>query len=239
VRCRCGRLISVEYTQEILKYLLFEFDGTSVKLKPTNRSKDNVSHAEFWSSAVLAEWKNTVGRYSKGRFKVLLVRHATPVFPGSSGFDDHQRPLTAKGVQAAIRLRKELKQVSIDAIYSSPYARAIQTVRPLAQSRSLEVQATPDFREHALAGELLTNWHESLETAWKDFDHRFPGGATMRETQTRGLNALERIRLELPGGTVAIGGHGTLFSLMLNAIEPRVGCVSPRHASACGVHDHA
>jgi hypothetical protein len=47
----------------VLKYLLFEFDRYTVKLKPTNGSKDNVSHAEFWSSAVLAERKNTVGRY--------------------------------------------------------------------------------------------------------------------------------------------------------------------------------
>jgi hypothetical protein len=29
------------------KYLLFKFDCSIVKLKPTNRSKDNVSHAEF------------------------------------------------------------------------------------------------------------------------------------------------------------------------------------------------
>jgi hypothetical protein len=35
-----------------LKYLLFKFDRFTVKLKPTNGSKDSVSHTEFWSSAV-------------------------------------------------------------------------------------------------------------------------------------------------------------------------------------------
>jgi hypothetical protein len=35
-----------------IKYLLFKFDCFIVKLKPTNGSKDDVSHAEFWSSAV-------------------------------------------------------------------------------------------------------------------------------------------------------------------------------------------
>jgi 2,3-bisphosphoglycerate-dependent phosphoglycerate mutase len=156
--------------------------------------------------------------------KILLVRHATPVLPGSSGLDDHQRPLTPDGVRDAQSLADGLKEIQIHAVYSSPYARAIQTVQPLAQSRSLEVQTIPDFREHALAGELLPNWRESLEMAWKDFDHRFPGGETMRETQARGFNALERIRLEHPIGTVTIGGHGTIFSLILNAIEPRVDC---------------
>jgi 2,3-bisphosphoglycerate-dependent phosphoglycerate mutase len=155
---------------------------------------------------------------------VLLVRHATPVFPGSSGLDDHQRPLTPDGMRHAQTLADGLEETRIHAIYSSPYSRAIQTVTPLAQSRSLQVQTIPDFREHALAGELLPNWRESLEMAWKNFDHRFPGGETMRETQARGWNALERIRLEHPNGTVAIGGHGTIFSLILNTIEPRVDC---------------
>jgi 2,3-bisphosphoglycerate-dependent phosphoglycerate mutase len=155
---------------------------------------------------------------------VLLVRHATPVFPGSSGLDDYQRPLSPDGMRAVHSLADGLEQLSIDAVYSSPYARAIQTVQPFAQSRSLEVQTIPDFREHALAGELLPNWRESLEIAWKDFDHRFVGGETMRETQARGWNALERILLEHPNGTVAIGGHGTIFSLILNTIEPRVDC---------------
>jgi 2,3-bisphosphoglycerate-dependent phosphoglycerate mutase len=159
--------------------------------------------------------------------KVLLVRHATPVFPGSSGLDDHQRPLTPDGMRDAHALADGLAQLSIDVVYSSPYARAIQTVQPLADVRSLEVQTVADFREHALAGELVPNWREALEMAWKNFDHCFPGGETMRETQARGFNALEKIRLERmrrahPNGTVAIGGHGTMFSLMLHKIDPRV-----------------
>jgi hypothetical protein len=62
-------------TRVIAKDLLFKFDGKSVKLKPTNGSKDNVSHAEFWRPKparccfgarrvlrFLAERKNGVGR---------------------------------------------------------------------------------------------------------------------------------------------------------------------------------
>jgi 2,3-bisphosphoglycerate-dependent phosphoglycerate mutase len=156
--------------------------------------------------------------------KVLLVRHASPVLPGTSGLDDHQRPLTPDGVRDAQSLADTLEDTQIHAVYSSPYARAIQTVKPFAQSRSLEVQTITDFREHALAGELLPDWRVSLELAWKDFDHRFPGGETMRETQARGWNALGKIRIEHPNGGVVIGGHGTIFSLLLNAIEPRVDC---------------
>jgi 2,3-bisphosphoglycerate-dependent phosphoglycerate mutase len=156
--------------------------------------------------------------------KVLLVRHAAPILPGTSGLDDHQRPLTSDGIRDALALAQGLDQTHIDAVYSSPYARAIQTVRPLAQPRALEVQLIPDFREHALTGELLANWRESLETAWKNIDHRFPGGETMRETQTRGCNTLEKLRLKHANGTVVIGGHGTIFSLMLARIKPRIDC---------------
>ena len=156
--------------------------------------------------------------------KVLLVRHAIPVFPGSSGLDDHQRPLIPEGIRDALALAQGLEQTTISAVYSSPYARAIQTVQPLAQSRSLEVQTIDDFREHALARELLADWRESLELAWNNFDHRFPGGETMRETQARGFNALERLKLKHSNGTIAVGGHGTIFSLLLNAIESRIDC---------------
>ena len=51
--------LSDEWLRELQAVLIappFEFDCFIVKLKPTNRSKDNVSHAEFWNSA--AFWQN-------------------------------------------------------------------------------------------------------------------------------------------------------------------------------------
>jgi 2,3-bisphosphoglycerate-dependent phosphoglycerate mutase len=72
--------------------------------------------------------------------KVLLVRHAAPVLPGTPGFDEHTRPLTVESAEAARALSQQLGSRTIDAVYSSPYRRAVETVAPLARPRWLEVQ---------------------------------------------------------------------------------------------------
>jgi phosphohistidine phosphatase SixA len=55
---------------------------------------------------------------------VLLIRHADPVAPGTAGFDEFTRPLTAKGIRDAERLGEMHAATQIDAAYSSPYQRA-------------------------------------------------------------------------------------------------------------------
>ncbi len=123
-----------------------------------------------------------------------------------------------------MELAENLKPLPIDAVYSSPYRRAIQTVEPIAQARGLDVRAIEELREHALAIEPIPDWKDVLGRAWTDFDFALPGAETMRETQSRGLRALETIRERHATGIVAVGGHGTIFSLMLHAFEPRVDC---------------
>ncbi|HLX05395.1 MAG TPA: histidine phosphatase family protein, partial [Candidatus Binatus sp.] len=70
---------------------------------------------------------------------VLLVRHAEPVAPGTVGFDEFTRPLTAKGIRDAEQLREILTSTRIDAAYSSPYLRARQSIEPIAQARGLAI----------------------------------------------------------------------------------------------------
>jgi 2,3-bisphosphoglycerate-dependent phosphoglycerate mutase len=155
--------------------------------------------------------------------RLLLVRHADPINPMVHQ-NEYTRPLTTDGERDAVKLAENLNHLPIDAVYSSPYRRAIQTVEPIAQARGLDVRAIEELREHALALEPIPDWKEVLERAWTDFDFALPGAETMRATQARGLGALETIRAKHPTGTVAVGGHGTIFSLMLHAFEPRVDC---------------
>lgn len=156
--------------------------------------------------------------------RVLLVRHAPPVFP-TIGSDEYTRPLTEAGLEQARSLAHELEDVPIDAVYSSPYLRAIQTVQPLAEARGLNVQAVEDLREHRLSPEPIDDWRTTLERAWLDFDFLLHGGEALRVTQARAWTALESIAARHPSGTIAIGGHGTAMSLLLHRLEPRVDAV--------------
>lgn len=154
---------------------------------------------------------------------VLLVRHAEPVSVGTPGVADDDRPLTDAGEAAARELAAELEGYELTAIYSSPYARAVETVSVLARNRGLEVQILTDLRERRLSDELHDDWRTTLERAWSDHDFAAPGGESGREAQRRAVAILDLLRSRHPdGGRLVLGSHGNLISLVLHALEPGV-----------------
>ncbi len=155
---------------------------------------------------------------------VLLVRHAEPVLPGTPGFDEFSRPLNESGARDALLRANGFQNLELNAVYSSPMLRSMQTVQDFADARGLEVIPMHEFVEHMLSPEPIPNWREVLEQSWQDFDFALPGAQTLRETQTRGFGALETLAQTHSSGTIVIGGHGTIFSLILNKIEPSVDC---------------
>ena len=160
-----------------------------------------------------------------GRLDVLLVRHATPVPPGTPGWEerDDDRPLTPEGRVAAEELADELEPFVITSVYSSPYPRAIETVTPTADRRMLEVQLLPDLRERRLTSALTADWADQLERSWADPDYALEGAESGREAQRRAMAVLDLLRVRhADGGRLLIGSHGNLISLVLQAFEPGV-----------------
>lgn len=65
---------------------------------------------------------------------VILVRHA------EKGTDDPKDPeLSDAGKQRAQRLVQVLKEIKVDAIFSTPYKRTRNTVSPLAEAKGISV----------------------------------------------------------------------------------------------------
>jgi 2,3-bisphosphoglycerate-dependent phosphoglycerate mutase len=154
---------------------------------------------------------------------VLLVRHAEPVAIGTPGVPEDERPLTEAGRAAAEELATELDGYEITAIYSSPYARALETVTVLARRRGQEVQLLADLRERRLSAEPMDDWRTQLEAAWTDHERVLPGGESGREAQRRAVATLDLLRSRHPdGGRLVLGSHGNLISLILHALEPGV-----------------
>jgi 2,3-bisphosphoglycerate-dependent phosphoglycerate mutase len=156
---------------------------------------------------------------------VLLIRHAESVPPGTSGYDDDDRPLTDAGRAAAAELAYELEAYQVTAMYSSPYARSLETLEPIARLRRIEVHQLVDLRERRLSLEPHEEWRETLERSWADPDFAMPGAESGREAQRRATGALDLLRMRHPdGGRLVIGSHGNLISLLLHALEPEVNC---------------
>jgi 2,3-bisphosphoglycerate-dependent phosphoglycerate mutase len=155
---------------------------------------------------------------------VILVRHAEPMPYGTAGMADDDRPLTPEGRVAAEELAAELDDWEFTAIYSSPYARAVETVRVLADRRGMQVHLLADLRERRHSVEAHENWRETLARSWSDADFSPPGGESARDAQRRAIGILDLLRSRHPdGGRLVLGSHGNLISLVLHALEPGIG----------------
>jgi broad specificity phosphatase PhoE len=149
---------------------------------------------------------------------VYLVRHA------EAGWSpDEMRPLTAQGREQAGAVADALVPLGPDAIYSSPYTRARQTVEPLAARIGLPIEDVEDFRERLLTHVAVADFVAASRTTWDDFAYAFPDGESNGAAQQRGRAAFERLVARHRSGRIVIATHGTLLTLILNAFDRRFG----------------
>lgn len=81
---------------------------------------------------------------------LILIRHAEKMIASSN---DPQ--LSTKGWQRANELVHIFEAVDIDAVYASPYRRAIDTARPLATAKQLEILQYDPNKLVSFAQEIL------------------------------------------------------------------------------------
>lgn len=147
------------------------------------------------------------------RHTLLLLRHCQ-----SSG-QAPDAPLTAQGVEQAQALVARLAPFAIDAVYASPFLRAIQTIEPFAAKHGLPINIDTRLRERQLSAEPLDDWLAHVRASFENLDHRAPGGETLREAQKRGLAALVSIAEERPRCAVIVS-HGNLIASLLHHMQP-------------------
>lgn len=78
---------------------------------------------------------------------LYLVRHGAAGDRQSWSGDDALRPLSRRGEMQAAGLAQALGDQHIEAVFTSPYVRCVQTVQPLAEAAGLEVVEHPALAE--------------------------------------------------------------------------------------------
>jgi 8-oxo-(d)GTP phosphatase len=78
---------------------------------------------------------------------LYLVRHGAAGERRSWKGDDRLRPLSGKGERQAQGLVQTLRGRGLEAIFTSPYVRCVQTVGPLADAAGLEIVVHPALAE--------------------------------------------------------------------------------------------
>lgn len=151
---------------------------------------------------------------------VYFVRHAKPNF---NNHNDLTRELCEEGLKDRKLVTEFLWDKEIDAIFSSPYKRAIDTIKDFADTKKIEIKCIDDFRERKVGNEWIEDFDGFCRKQWENFDFKFAEGESLCEVQKRNINALEQILEKHKGKNTVIGSHGTALSTIINYYDNSFG----------------
>lgn len=151
---------------------------------------------------------------------VYFVRHAEPNY---DNHDDMTRELSAKGLKDRTLVTEFLLDKQIDAVLSSPFKRAIDTVREFAEQQGMEIEIIADFRERRIDNCWIEDFKGFCKKQWEDFSYKLSDGECLREVQTRNIAALKDLLKRYAGKNVVVGSHGTALSTLINYYDHSFG----------------
>ena len=153
---------------------------------------------------------------------IYMVRHAKPDY---THHDDATRPLLPEGIEAAEKLTNLFFDIHIDAAYSSPYVRSMDTIKPVCDIKGLNITTEYDLRERKVGESWVRDeeFKNLAQNQWKDFDYRLEDGESLRMVQERNISVLNNILKTNEKKSIIIGTHGTALSTILNYYYPDFG----------------
>jgi broad specificity phosphatase PhoE len=143
--------------------------------------------------------------------------------------------LTEKGIRQAEQTARYFAGLGaalnggqrIDAIFSSPLKRAIQTAEIIGAATGHEIVVIEEFRE-INCGEFdgvpptdeMWAQHDRILEAWRDGDHavRFPGGEDFHELRARARSGLGQAVAGRDGQAIVVVAHGGIVGATLSDV---------------------
>lgn len=151
---------------------------------------------------------------------IYFIRHAEPNF---ENHDDMTRELSAKGLKDRELVTKFLMDKQIDAVVSSPFKRAIDTVRDFADKNSMDITVIADFRERRVDSCWIEDFTSFSKKQWEDFTYKLSDGECLAEVQARNIAALNKLLDDYQDQNVVVGSHGTALSTIINYYDKTFG----------------
>jgi 2,3-bisphosphoglycerate-dependent phosphoglycerate mutase len=146
---------------------------------------------------------------------LILVRHAQSAPDPAS--PERDWPLSDAGRRQAADLAPVLAELGVDTLASSPFSRAIETLRPYADRMGLDIVVDEDLRERALGGWMpnVADVEAAVRRMHADLDFQLDGGESGRACLARFEAALARLVSANPGRTLAVGSHGGVIGHLI------------------------
>lgn len=151
---------------------------------------------------------------------VYFVRHAQR---DTSNHEELPAPLTEKGLRDRELVTAYLSDKGVQAAYSSPAKRAVDTIAPFAQQAGLTITPVDDLRERRADSVWVEDFWGFAQRQWADFDYKLSDGESLHEVQRRNVAAVWDILRRHPDQTLVIGTHGTALSTLIHYYDPSCG----------------
>jgi 2,3-bisphosphoglycerate-dependent phosphoglycerate mutase len=133
-------------------------------------------------------------------------------------------PLTLEGAAQATQLADRLAELPIQRIISSPFVRATESIRPLAERLNLPITTDVRLSERILSGVDRPDWLSALQATFDDLDRCLEGGESSRAAMQRAAAVASECALHAAAVTVLVT-HGNLMTLLLKHFDPQIGFV--------------
>ena len=151
---------------------------------------------------------------------VYFIRHAEPNY---DNHNDFLRELSARGKRDRQLVTAFLMDKNIDAVLSSPYKRAVDTVRDFAEKTGMSIVTVDDFRERRIDSGWIEDFDSFCQKQWSDFTYKLSDGESLGEVQKRNICALDKVLECYQGKNIVIGSHGTALSTVINYYDHSFG----------------
>lgn len=152
--------------------------------------------------------------------KVYFVRHAEPNF---RNHDDLTRELTPKGLRDSRLVTEFLRDKGLEAALSSPFRRAIETIRDFTDTVGLQIEIVNGFRERRVDSVWIEDFDGFTRRQWEDFTYRLSDGECLQEVQKRNIEALRWALEKYKGKNIIVGSHGTALSTIIHYFDSSFG----------------
>lgn len=147
---------------------------------------------------------------------IYIIRHCEAVGQSSDS------PLTEKGIIQADELTEFLSDINVDRIICSPFLRAIQTIKPFAENRNIEIEMDNRLTERVLSSIYFSDWMDKLEATFNDMDLKYEDGESSNEAMNRIVEVVNDVVASHSENTIIVA-HGGVISLLLNHYDKNFG----------------
>jgi broad specificity phosphatase PhoE len=151
---------------------------------------------------------------------LVLVRHGEIIRPPyTSNFD--RAPLSERGERQIRGLARAWPSDHPSAVFASPLRRSIESAIILSGEFGLSISKRPCLKEWSAdeSGIPQPEYAALEKKAWADLDFIPPSKESLAQAAERSRHCLQSIANLDAGGTVAVAGHGTLFSLVTASLK--------------------